>query len=669
MIEKITCQMPRMLREAQTMPESANNEKREIKIAWATDRPVMRYNFEIGAYWEVLSMDKKHVRLDRFKKGLSLLDSHNWNSTDSIIGIAEKPVFNGGHESTCTLRFSKNNPKADRVWADIQDGIIRHYSFGYEVHAYEQTGEGENGLPIMTAIDWEPSEVSVVPVPADPDAGIRAQGAATHPCEIIRKQEITMADEKKIDAEQAEEKAAVKADEIPVEKDEQEEPKKGKKTQEQKPVESVKAEISAEERAEIAKVERERIAAIRQAGSVFKLKDSEIEKMVNDGMSADAARAAMISNAHAQQAAIAPVASVEVNADEWEKKSEAMTAALLFRANPGKYKNTGTEFRGMSQVDMARYCLQNGNAKSDVRGLTHMEIAKRAFRGGAWSTSDFGNVLYGAINTVLRDSYALAPKTYEPFSRRATVSDFRPRYLVQMGDVDKFDVIPEGGEYTRGKASDAKEQYAVKKYGKIIPITWEAIVNDYLDAFSRIPASIAAEAAQTTSDVVYGLLTGNGKMSDGKNVFSTQHANIASSGSDLSVSSMDAAFQAIAAQKNLAGRELNLTPSFIVGGHGMRSVASKYLGDTIYPTSAADVVPGYMRSLSFIPESRIKTGWYVICAPTMIDTIEYAYLEGEEGLYTETENGFDVDGIQIKARMVFGAGIIDYRGMYYNAGV
>ena len=52
----------------------------------------------------------------------------------------------------------------------------------------------------------------------------------------------------------------------------------------------------------------------------------------------------------------------------------------------------------------------------------------------------------------------------------------------------------------------------------------------------------------------------------------------------------------------------------------------------------------------------------------MCDTIEYAYLDGMEGVTTETQYGFDVDGVAVKARMIFGAKAIDYRGMYKNAG-
>ena len=89
-----------------------------------------------------------------------------------------------------------------------------------------------------------------------------------------------------------------------------------------------------------------------------------------------------------------------------------------------------------------------------------------------------------------------------------------------------------------------------------------------------------------------------------------------------------------------------------------------------------------MRGLQVITEARLHTGvtvdgvvtagdtngWYLISDPSMIDTVEYAYMEGEEGLYTETRNGFDIDGVEFKVRLDFGAKALDWRGMIRNVG-
>ena len=60
--------------------------------------------------------------------------------------------------------------------------------------------------------------------------------------------------------------------------------------------------------------------------------------------------------------------------------------------------------------------------------------------------------------------------------------------------------------------------------------------------------------------------------------------------------------------------------------------------------------------------------WYLAADPAQIDIIEYGYLEGEEGPTIETRIGFDVDGIEIKCREDFAAKVLDWRGLYKNAG-
>ena len=88
--------------------------------------------------------------------------------------------------------------------------------------------------------------------------------------------------------------------------------------------------------------------------------------------------------------------------------------------------------------------------------------------------------------------------------------------------------------------------------------------------------------------------------------------------------------------------------------------------------SPAPSGPNVRNRLAPISEPRLdaasETAWYLAASPNQIDTIEYAYLEGQQGAYIETRNGFDVDGVEIKCRLDFGAKAIDWRGLYKNPG-
>ena len=58
----------------------------------------------------------------------------------------------------------------------------------------------------------------------------------------------------------------------------------------------------------------------------------------------------------------------------------------------------------------------------------------------------------------------------------------------------------------------------------------------------------------------------------------------------------------------------------------------------------------------------------MVSDPAVLEGLEYAYLQGQEGPYTETRVGFEVDGIETKCRLDFGAGFVEYRSWYQNAG-
>jgi hypothetical protein len=117
---------------------------------------------------------------------------------------------------------------------------------------------------------------------------------------------------------------------------------------------------------------------------------------------------------------------------------------------------------------------------------------------------------------------------------------------------------------------------------------------------------------------------------------------------------------------------LNIRPTYLLVPVSLELAAEQLLAQNLTPTKTADVVPQSIRSLAVIAEPRLdtvsQTGWFLTASPAQIDTLEYAYLEGQQGAYIETRNGFDVDGVEIKCRLDFGAKAIDWRGLYKNPG-
>lgn len=162
---------------------------RTAEVMWSSGAAVKRIDWFAGeTFLEELSLDPKHVRMDRLNSGAPLLNSHGTWSLSDVIGVVERAAIEGG-SATATVRFS-NRPEVDSIWRDVQDGIIRNVSVGYKVHKYEDVTDyakakpGERTVKILRAVDWEPFELSAVPVGADPKAGFRS-GSDENECEII----------------------------------------------------------------------------------------------------------------------------------------------------------------------------------------------------------------------------------------------------------------------------------------------------------------------------------------------------------------------------------------------------------------------------------------------------------------------------------------------------
>ncbi len=164
---------------------TVDKEARTVRLVWSTGAAVKRMDFWTGDTWiEELSMDPAHVRMVRLNSGAPLLNAHGRSDLTQVIGVTEKAWIEG-KEGIAEARFSR---RADvtPIWGDVEDGIIRNVSVGYQVNRFEDVSTKEDikaRVRRMRAVDWEPMEISLVPVGADAGAGVRSD-ATTHPCEI-----------------------------------------------------------------------------------------------------------------------------------------------------------------------------------------------------------------------------------------------------------------------------------------------------------------------------------------------------------------------------------------------------------------------------------------------------------------------------------------------------
>ena len=434
--------------------------------------------------------------------------------------------------------------------------------------------------------------------------------------------------------------------------------------------------------------EHERAAQITIACRALKLEAEIGEQLIKEKVPLEVARSALFAEADKRDQARQIVERVPARAqsgahDEETVRMRSISSALLHRFNPEAFKleYDGPRYVGFSLVELARHCLESAGVRTI--GMHKTDLADKALLpgygvragSGYHTTSDFVAVLADVANKTLRQAYDEAPRTFTPLGRRVTLSDFRNVNRTQIGEMPSLQLVTEHGEYKRVTMSDAKETYALKTYGAVFAVTRQVLINDDLDAFTRMPQKFGASAARTESEIFWSVVTTNAAMGDGTALFHANHGNLIASGSGApSVATIGAARALMRVQTGVDDVFINVEPRYLVVPAALETVAEQFLAGNFFPATQTTIVPERMRtSLQLIVEPRLDansiTAWYLFASPGDIDTIEYAYLSGEEGVTITTRNGFNVDGLEIKASLDFGSKAIDWRGVLKNNGV
>lgn len=438
------------------------------------------------------------------------------------------------------------------------------------------------------------------------------------------------------------------------------------------------------QRAAALRAERERAATIRDIGRRAGMRQEDVETALDGDTSVDAFRTRAFDFMHERASQVQTGAGARariVGATDEEKRGAAIENALLHRFDPGSQELSehGREYRGMTLLEMGRDLLEAQNIRT--RGMSKHELASQMLTarirvgefsvrsGGMHTTADFPNVLANVANKTLRAGYQAAPQTFRPIVRVVTLPDFKDVSRVQLGEAPRLEKVNEHGEFKRGTMGDSAEKYRLATFGKIVGITRQVLINDDLDAFTRVPRSFGVAAANLESDLVWGQITANPKMGDGKTLFHADHGNLGTAAA-INTDGVGAGRQAMRVQTGLDGKTLlNINPVYILVPTALETNAEKFLG-MIYPTQVENGVPQSLRKLIAISEPRLDavsaTNWYLAGDPAQIDIVELAYLEGQQGLFTETRMGFEVDGMEVKVRQDVAAKVIDWRGLWKN---
>lgn len=670
-----------------------DTENRIVAVSFSSDQPVLRFDWLDGPYNEILGHAQGNVDLTRLSEIGVALFNHDPNQP---IGKVLTPLIDSKvRKGSANIQFDSDEA-SDVVYQKVLSGTLKGVSVGYRVTAWESVAEGEtskDGLykgPCEIARKWEPFEISIVSVPADATVGVGRSMDDLDIRQLIEQAvEAALAKRKKpsrdtdTDEDDEEQKKQSQDDpdedndeDIDDERDEDgpDESDDDKPKRKKNKPEGAKAMDLKLVREEGAKAERARVTEIRAMFGNFRGRTKLNEDdFIAAGTSAEEARKALMADiARQDQDSVIQTPEIQFIADEEDKFRAAAVDGLAWRAGLKLAKPApGFEaLRRINMVDLGRIVYERTTGKRFVsfdRELLVREMIQ---------SSVFTYILQNVAEKAMQNAYQLANVTYPVWTKHGVLNDYKPALRAQLSEVPLLENVGKGAEYKLITLTDAGEWIQLSKRGNLFSITREDILNDDMHALVDFPARWAASARQTINQDVYATLTSNPQMGYDKTaLFDPTHNNIATTLKKApSKDSLQAAIQAMMLQTGLKTETpLNIRPKFILTPVALMFDTKQLLQSAADPTAPNAGAVNVLQDIVTVVTDPLldvanKSAWYLAADPAITDTIEVAFLNGQDTPYIEQQNGFQVDGITYKIRIEYGVKALDWRGFFLNPG-
>lgn len=652
-----------MQRAALFQPSTFNEADNSVEVVWTTGAPVRRASWNYGEHIETLEVTTRALRLGRLNDGAPFLDSHDQYRLSAVIGsVVPGSVRIAGGQGLARVQFS-NDPSVARIVAKVREGHLRNISVGYHVHTY-QLFTDDDGPDEYRAVDWEPVEISLVSVPADPGCQLRERNDdMTRVIEGGRRQ--------RSQNHQTPPAVQNRGSDALAAGDEGESQDGGHPDDHLRP--------ARRERQERAPARGRGVteAQIRDlCGRADDLPRAFERELLDDHADEPLSLRELQTRISDELVRIRERPSVDLRGggptggftDQQDGPVGTLRArmadALYARMSGTAPTEQGREFVGASLVDMARGLLEARGER--VRWASASSVVQRI---GQHSTSDFATIMSSAAHRYLIDVVRDYPSPLRQIARQRTANDFRMITVAQLSANPALLAVKENGEIKRGSVAEMKEAYRLHTYARIFGITRQALINDDLGAFTSVFNGWGRAGAELEASLLASLVIGDGPvMDDGKTLYHADHGNKAGAGAAITVASLSAGRQAMRGQKDIDGTSpLNIGPKFLVVGAAKETEAEQVLA-TLAAAQVSDVNP-FAGRLELIVDNRLPgNSWRLFADPAAWPVLEEARLAGQEDVYVESRLGFDVDGIETKARLDIGAAAVDWRGSYLNPG-
>ncbi|MCW1839446.1 prohead protease/major capsid protein fusion protein [Prosthecomicrobium hirschii] len=635
-------------------PASYDATAHTVEAVLSTGAPVTRWGIT-----EVLAVSPEAVDLGRVGLGqVRLLDSHNQYELDAILGMVESVRFEGP-ALIGRIRFS-DTARGQAAEAMVRAGTATGISIGYRVETWTLTqSQPDQGTEIWTATRWELLEVSLVSVPADPLALVRAASPAAPPPPAEEN------DMKRNAPGAAEPTPAPTPAPTPSQT--------VQRAADPAPVAPPVAPPAGPDAAAITAAASQRAASILDIGTRAGMSQADISAaMVDATVTVDAFRArAFEALAASQNRASTSAVQTRIVQDEGDVLRRNLSEAIYHGVSLTRAINEVPEgarrYMDHTVAELAAVML----GRNQPRTLAaQIEVLERAFH----TTSDFPILLANALNRVLDQVYQVAPQTYRRLARQRNFTDFRAHEVLRPADFPTLQKVLENGEIKMGTVGDAKkESVTVGAYGIQFGISRQALVNDRLGGLNEVLASYGTTVALFEEVVFYSLFAQNSgagptMLENARALWHSSNGNLTSSATGaIDVTKLTTGRTAMRKMKRLDGNVMNLSPAILLVAPD-RETEAQQITVAVTPTQASNVNP-FSGTLQTVVSAQLGAlPWYLFADPAVLPCFQYGLLDGFTGPRLKMDEPFGMQGIKVSLEHDFGCGAIDYRGAWQNTG-
>ena len=687
--------------------ELVDAELRQVRLSFSSDEPYLRRSFWEDPWIEVLGHDADEIRLERLNLGASVDWNHS-RSRDDRLGWVLEATVNEKTQRTDALIQISDRKDIDDIWNDVRAGGIRNVSVLYQIHERTLMRAGDDGPDEYRVNDWEPLNLSLVDIPADPTVGVGRSAdpeSSGHFYRVIDLEPLTSQQrDETIEGtnmkKTAKQKAALKAARLLILAGDDgdaealkaaralvlaDETENDDETVARSDVDDlVQTGVAAGVTAAL-KDEAQRTTDIRASfarGNQFDGIADLLEKCITDqACTLEKANDLLLAAIGERHKSVGD-GNVQPGIDSADKFRDAFVQSIQAKAqvldDDGKriLVDPQNPFRQKSLFDLAQECLRHHNLSTEGRP---MDVVGRAFmmRSAIGFTSDdFAQILADVANKSVLKGFGEAEESWMLWCNVGNLSDFKQAKRVGLSAFDDLLLIGAGGEYQYGKFADKGETIQLAKYGRMFPIARETIIDDNIGALTSIPNKMGRAAARVPGDLAYIALTANPTMGDGVVLFHSSHSNLGTSGV-ISVTTVEEAQTLMALQTdvNNAQNGSNIQLAHLLVPVQIRGTANVLTRSEFDPASTTNSrAPNSVQgTFSVIPDARLSADsaaqWYGCADPSVADTVEVAFLDGVQAPRVEEKAGWTVDGVKVKVALEVAAAPMEHRTFVRNAGV